>query len=142
MSGTTQNHANLRKLVIAGLAATAAVTIGSAVNSGAQARERKPDNLVAVGDPIDCLQLTSIRSSHVRDDKTIDFEVNGRTIYRNTLPYSCPGLGFEEKFAFKTSLNQLCSVDIIYVLQSFGGGLTQGAGCGLGKFQKMEKAAK
>lgn len=142
MSGTTQNRAHLRKIALAGLVATAALTMSGTVNNSAQARERKPDNLVAVGDPVDCLQLSSIRSSQVRDDRTIDFEVNGRTIYRNTLPHSCPGLGFEQKFAYKTSLNQLCSVDIVYVLQSFGGGLSQGAGCGLGKFQKMEKPAK
>ncbi|MBB6122308.1 hypothetical protein [Sphingobium subterraneum] len=106
----------------------------------ADARDSKPDNLVPAGAPVDCIQLQNIRSSHVKDDRTIDFEMNGRKIYRNTLPYSCPGLKSEEKFAYKTSLSQLCSVDIITVLQSFGGGLSQGASCGLGKFQPMEKA--
>jgi ethanolamine utilization protein EutP (predicted NTPase) len=62
----------------------------------------------------------------------------GGKIYRNTLPHSCPGLGFEEKFMYKTSLSQLCSVDIITVLHN-AGGLNRGASCGLGKFQPMEK---
>lgn len=108
--------------------------------ASAVAKDKKPDNLVAVGDPVDCISLATIRSSHVRDDRTIDFETTGRKVYRNTLPYSCPGLGFEERFAFKTSTSQLCSVDIITVLQSFGGGLSHGASCGLGKFQPMQKA--
>lgn len=108
--------------------------------ASAVTKDKKPDNLVAVGDPVDCISLATIRSSHVRDDRTIDFETTGRKVYRNTLPYSCPGLGFEERFAFKTSTSQLCSVDIITVLQSFGGGLSQGASCGLGKFQPMQKA--
>lgn len=108
--------------------------------ASAVAKDKKPDNLVAVGDPVDCISLATIRSSHVRDDRAIDFETTGRKVYRNTLPYSCPGLGFEERFAFKTSTSQLCSVDIITVLQSFGGGLSQGASCGLGKFQPMQKA--
>jgi hypothetical protein len=106
------------------------------------AKEKKPDDLVAIGEPIDCIMPHMLRSTHVRDDKTIDFEMNNGTIYRNTLPYSCPSLGFEERFAYKLSTSQLCSVDIITVLQSFGGGLSQGASCGLGKFQKMEKVKK
>lgn len=122
------------------MGALSSLALCAFVASGADARDRKPDNLVPVGAPVDCVPLHSIRSSHVRDDRTIDFEVSGRQIYRNTLPYSCPGLKSEEKFAYKTSLNQLCSVDIITVLQSFGGGLSQGASCGLGKFQPMEKA--
>lgn len=119
-----------------------ALLIAALACAPALAKDKKPDNLVAVGEPVDCITPHMIRSSHVRDDKTIDFEMNNRTIYRNTLPYSCPGLGFEERFSYKLSTSQLCSVDIITVLQSFGGGLSQGASCGLGKFQKMEKAAK
>lgn len=106
------------------------------------AKDKKPDNLVAVGEPIDCINPRLIRSTHVRDDQTIDFEMSGNTVYRNTLPYKCSSLGFEERFAYKLSTSQLCSVDIITVLQSFGGGLSQGPSCGLGKFQKMEKAKK
>jgi hypothetical protein len=113
-----------------------------ATASVADARTKKPDNLVAEGAPVDCLQLQSIRSTHVRDDNTIDFETSGRKIYRNTLPYSCPSLGFEERFMYKTSLSQLCSVDFITVLQSFGGGLAPGASCGLGKLQPMAKNGK
>lgn len=112
------------------------------IGGTAIAREPKPDGLVAQGDPVDCLSLSSIRSTRVRDDKTIDFEVGGRKIYRNTLPHACPSLGFEQRYMFKTSLNQICSVDTITVLHSFGAGLSQGASCGLGSFQPMVKAAK
>jgi hypothetical protein len=110
--------------------------------SPAPAKEKKPDNLVAVGAPVDCITPSRLRSTHVRDDKTIDFEMINGDIYRNSLPFSCPGLGFEERFSYKLSTSQLCSVDIIHVLQSFGAGLSEGAGCGLGKFQKMEKVKK
>lgn len=121
----------------------AAAILAIALSSTAViAKEKKPDDLVAVGEPIDCIMPHMLRSTHVRDDKTIDFEMSNGTIYRNTLPYSCPSLGFEERFAYKLSTSQLCSVDIITVLQSFGGGLSQGASCGLGKFQKMEKTKK
>ncbi|UZW55953.1 hypothetical protein NUH86_03940 [Sphingobium sp. JS3065] len=100
-----------------------------------------PDNLVPVGKAVDCVQIRSISTTQVRDDRTIDFIMNGKKIYRNTLPNSCPSLGFEKRFLYKTSLSQLCSVDIITVLYQ-GGGLQQGASCGLGKFQPMQKMAK
>ncbi|MEO8723999.1 MAG: hypothetical protein ABI395_10865 [Sphingobium sp.] len=124
--------------LLAGLGAL--TLIGGSTVAGA--RSEKPDNLVAEGAPVNCIQPSRITSSRVRDDKTIDFEMLGRETYRNTLPYSCPGLGFEQRFSYKLSTNDLCSVDIVTVLYSTGGGLSQGASCGLGKFQKMVKAHK
>jgi hypothetical protein len=88
------------------------------------------------GEAVDCIHLTSIRESRVRSDSVIDFRTGANKWYRNTLPNSCPSLGFEERFAYKTSLNQLCSVDIITVLTSPG--ISRGASCGLGKFQPVE----
>ncbi|MET0250005.1 MAG: hypothetical protein ABW164_09790 [Sphingobium sp.] len=106
----------------------------------ALAKDAKPDKYVNAGKPVDCIQINRIRSSQVRDDRTIDFVIGGSKIYRNILPNSCPSLGFERRFAYATSLSQLCSVDIITVLYQGGGpGLTRGASCGLGKFQPMEK---
>lgn len=108
----------------------------------ALAEQKKADDMVAVGEPVSCIMPSRIRSTNVLDDQTIDFTMINGDVYRNTLPYRCPGLGFEEKFAYKLSTNNLCSVDIITVLQSGGMGLMQGASCGLGSFQKMQKAAK
>lgn len=99
----------------------------------------RPDPYVPAGKPVDCIQIRSIRSTNVRDDRTIDFVTTNRKIYRNTLPYSCPSLGFEKRFSYRTSLSQLCSVDIITVLWSTGPALQPGASCGLGQFQPMEK---
>ena len=88
------------------------------------------------GKPVSCVQLSSINSTRVHGDSVIDFHMNGRKVYRNTLPLSCPSLGFEERFLYKTSTSQLCSVDIITVLQSPD--LTQGPSCGLGQFQPVK----
>ena len=90
-----------------------------------------------VGDAVDCLPITSIRSSTVHDDYTIDFESGGK-IWRNTLPHRCPSLGFEKAFTYETSLSSLCSTDIIYVLRNVGGRHERGAGCGLGSFVPVE----
>ncbi len=88
------------------------------------------------GKPVDCVRLNDIRETHVRSDQVIDFELRNRTVLRNTLPNSCPQLGFEERFAYSVTAGQLCSVDTITVLTS-GGGLTRGATCGLGNFQPV-----
>jgi hypothetical protein len=95
----------------------------------------------AVGEPKNCVTISQIRSTKVVDSRTIDFRMAGGKTYRNTLSQSCPGLKFEERFSYRTSLNQLCSVDIVRVLYSQGGQLSEGAGCGLGKFQMVEKVA-
>ena len=121
----------MRKLAILILAGTASTAI-------ARDRNAVPD-ATPIGDAVSCVQLQSIRSTQVHGDSVIDFHMNGGKVYRNTLPNSCPSLGFEERFLYKTSLSQLCSVDIITVLQSPG--LSQGPSCGLGKFQPVKLAS-
>jgi len=136
---------NRRLSVPLTLAAAALIAATSTADAAApqpdSTRASRLDGLVPAGEPVNCLHLNTIRSTHVLDDRTIDFEV-GNKIYRNTLPYSCPSLGSEERFLIETRIGQLCSVDTITVLQSFGSGLSRGATCGLGKFQPMMKAPK
>jgi hypothetical protein len=89
-----------------------------------------------VGAPVDCIELTRIDHTRVRDDRTVDFYMRGREVYRNTLRQDCPGLGFEDSFAYRTSLSRLCSVDLISVIRSGGG--PAGPTCALGPFQRIE----
>lgn len=93
----------------------------------------------AVGTPVNCVSLRRINETDIVDSQTIDFKMAGGKVYRNTLPYSCPGLKLEDRFSYRTSIGQLCNVDMIRVLEDWGGGLQEGASCGLGKFQQIEK---
>lgn len=116
----------------------------TALAAPALARPLKPAEEAKIkpaGAPVDCIQPNRIRETRVRDDSTIDFYMNDRTVYRNKLPQSCPELGFQEKFGYETSINQLCSVDIIHVLRDppMGG---PGAACGLGQFQPISGAPR
>ncbi len=122
---------------VAGIAL--AVAIACAVAPAAA--KTRADNLVPSGKAVSCVSLQSIRSTEVRDDRTIDFIMNGNKVYRNRMEHSCPGLGSEKRFLYKTSLSQLCSVDIITVLYN-SPNLSPGASCGLGMFQPMVKAPK
>ena len=119
-----------------GVAALALLTGGATAGLSAK---KEPTPVRAVGEPINCVSLNQIRSTKIIDNSTIDFKMTGGKTYRNSLPNSCPGLKAEDRFSYRTSLSQLCNVDIVRVLHDYGGRLTEGAGCGLGKFQPVEK---
>ncbi len=106
----------------------------------AYAREKAPAPEVrAVGEPKNCVSTYQIRSTKIIDNRTIDFKMAGGKTYRNTLSHSCPGLRRDDAFSYRTSTSQLCNVDIIRVVENYGGRLQEGVGCGLGKFQAVEK---
>ena len=105
-----------------------------ALVAAAPARDRVPE-ATPTGKPLSCVPLQRLRESRVRDDRTIDFVTSGRQGYRVVLPDACPQLGFEKRFTYATSLSELCSSDIITVLQEPG--LMRGASCGLAPFQPV-----
>lgn len=112
----------------------------AAVPGAAAQRDDRVPAATDTGKPLSCLPISRIRQSLVRSDQVIDFIGPGRQVYRNTLPYRCPGLGFEQRFLYETSLSQLCSTDIITVLYQTGP--TRGASCGLGRFQPVTLARR
>ena len=121
----------------------AAALIFAALIGPAVARPLKPEQEAKIqpaGPPEHCVSIHNIRETRVRDDRTIDFYMNGGKVYRNKLPNSCPELGFEEKFAYETSIDQLCNVDIIHVLHDSPP--MRGASCGLGDFQPITGAPR
>jgi hypothetical protein len=114
-------------------------TLGLLV-SGSAVSAKRDRNMVPeareTGKAVSCLPIHLIRESRVRNDQVIDFRTSGKRWYRNTLPHKCPSLGFEERFSYRTSISQLCSVDTITVL--YTNPPYRGASCGLGKFQPIE----
>ena len=90
-----------------------------------------------VGEPASCIPLAQLTETRVRDDWTIDFVSSGKRAWRNTLTSRCPGLRSANAITYETSLSQLCSTDIVYVLET-AGGLHRGPACGLGKFVPVE----
>ena len=72
----------------------------------------------AVGPAVSCVPLAQIRETRVRDDWTIDFISSGNRAWRNALTMRCPGLRMNDAITYSTSLNQLCSTDIVYVLET------------------------
>lgn len=128
-----------RMMIGAGLA----LALAMGATAAADAKPSKTDwkNVTPAGAAEDCVSITAIRNTRVRDDRTIDFYMSGRKVYRNTLPQSCPGLGSDRAFSYETSLSRLCSLDIITVLRA-SSPVPRGASCGLGKFQPVNGAPK
>ena len=90
--------------------------------------------------PRDCVTVSDIRRTLAIDDRTILFYLRGGDrIYRNYLPRECPGLERENRIGYKTSTSRLCDVDLITVLELFGGSLKPGFTCSLGDFVPITK---
>ncbi len=119
-----------------------ALSVGGVSYAAAKASDDDKYEIKEIGEPKTCIMRTQIRQTDVIDDQTIDFIMRNGDIYRNKLPNKCPGLGFEEAFSYRTTVNQLCNVDIIRVLDQTGGRIETRAACGLGKFQQIEKIRK
>jgi hypothetical protein len=112
------------------------------VSDAALTRDRRPavPDAMPAGEARTCVPLTALRESLVRSDRVIDFHTAGDHYYRVTLPQACPGLGFERRFGYATSIGQLCAQDIITVLYATGG--MRGASCGLAPFQPVTIARR
>lgn len=127
------------------LGACTATAGNSGSTSGPQSAPATAATAAARPETTDCIDLIRIDRSEVVDDQTILFHMKGGKVWKNTLPYKCPRLGFEKAFSHKTSINRLCSIDVITVLDTSA--RMPGASCGLGKFEaytppKGKKAEK
>jgi len=87
--------------------------------------------------PLQCISLSSIRRVTILDNSHLVFQMNNGDRYLNTLPYTCPGLAKNQTIMYRTSLNRLCDVDVITVLESLGQGYSPRASCGLGSFKPV-----
>lgn len=87
--------------------------------------------------PTQCLRLAGIDQLVVLDDSHVVFYMKGGKKYLNTLPYPCHGLNMNDTIMYRTSLDRLCDVDVITVLDRIGQGYMPGPSCGLGAFQPV-----
>lgn len=122
------------------LLALAASGLLVATVASAQSVPRSQQLWTADGAPVNCISLQSIRSTHVVDDRTINFVISNNRMFANTLPRACSGLGMNRAFSHNSRTTQLCSVNTITVVRS-GGNRSTGPGCGLGQFQPMKPVA-
>ncbi len=85
-----------------------------------------------------CIMRDQVRQTVVRNNRVIDFEMQSGKVFRSTLTQPCPGLSFDRAITYETSINQLCTQQIVYALQNIGGVPRRGAGCSLGEFVPVD----
>jgi hypothetical protein len=117
------------------VSAAALVTAGLVASCAPAPKPAAPAPQVATPAPAarSCVDLARISEARVITDRVIDFHMRDGSILKNNLPNACPGLGVEKAFTYSTSIQRLCSTDIITVIHT-GGGPRTGASCGLGSF--------
>jgi len=116
-----------------------AVCLGLAGPLAAEEKAMDKSLDLVSGPPEQCVSLSRIDHTEVVDNQNILFHMRGGKIYRNHLPYTCSGLKISNTFMYRTSLNQLCNVDIITVLDNIGFGYSPRNSCGLGHFYPVTK---
>lgn len=89
--------------------------------------------------PERCIELSKVRDMKVISDQMIAFRTGVHRYQVNSLPYPCPGLRDDTPILYRTSLDRLCNVDVITVLEDTGFGYMPAASCGLGKFVPMNE---
>ena len=117
---------------------TIAVAVGLVPAIAVAAEGQDKAAAPAAAEKVQCVPLFMIDQTKIVDDKTILFIMKNGVVWRNELPFPCHGLKYEDRFSYKTSLNQRCSTDIITVLPSMG---IPGPSCGLGEFVRDTSAA-
>ena len=126
---------------------TIVVGLAWALATAAEAKtaaERRADfeaSFVRTGEVERCLQLHRIRDTRVIDTQHILFRTGVSRYYLNTLPRACGSLTIDRGFVIDQQLTKLCDVDWITVIQGSPDrhGYFQGPGCGLGRFERVEK---
>src|SRR5262249_19522347 len=83
-----------------------------------------------------CLQVQDIQSHTAISDREILFDMGRNVVWKNTLRASCPGLKFENAFAWDITGGEVCAnQQIIYVLR-------RGNPCQLGEFSRYTQPSR
>lgn len=112
-----------------------------ALSGAALAQESDAGDRVMDSELKNCVSLIMVERTEVIDDRHLMFFLKNGEVLINELPNRCPSLEREERFMYRTSMNQLCSLDTITVLQDIGFGIGAGPSCGLGKFRPISPDA-
>lgn len=94
------------------------------------------EGYMKTGESESCVFTPRISRTDVIDGQTILFHMGRRDVYMNRLPRNCPGLARERAFTYTIRGSQLCSLDIIRVIETPAMRML-GAACGLGKFERL-----
>jgi len=121
------------------IALTSAVAAGAAF-AGEAKKDETPElvGYTRTGEMENCIYARQLDQVKILNSKQIIFEMTNGRYYLNE-PKSCPTLRKRYALKYDASIGQICSTTIVTLLDTAGGIPYQGS-CGLGKFEKVEKA--
>ena len=122
--------------LFAGLVLASCAPVGETGPSYARAND--DTDVRVIGEAVSCLSVSRIRSSTVRGDGVIDFQVTGGDVYRSRSASGCPGLRRNDGITYDVRGGSLCSGEIVYRLDNYGSQLSRGPACNLGEFVPVE----
>ena len=88
---------------------------------------------------VSCIPTSSIKQIDILGNSNVVFQTGVNNFYLNTLPRVCNGLKLSDSITYSTSINRLCNVDVITVLNNAGRDFQTGPSCGLGYFASISK---
>jgi hypothetical protein len=112
------------------------LALGLALSGGAATYAMAKEASV---EPERCVQLSRVKSTEILSNHQVLFKMLDGKLYVNSLPYPCPGLRPEVPLLYRTSIDKVCNVDVVTVLEPLGGGFYPSGSCGLGKFEPVDK---
>mgnify|MGYP001286581642 CR=1 FL=1 len=84
-----------------------------------------------------CIRTQQIRTSRILNKNQILFEMAGGEAWLNE-PKNCPGLSKSLALAYDATTGQLCTTTIVTLVDPGSAVATRG-GCGLEKFERLER---
>ena len=125
----------LGALVLATCTASAAVQDGGVSRADRELAEALKDRVA--GEPVDCISLSGVDGPQIIDKDTLLYRETGRTVWRNELPATCPGLSNGDTLIVEVHGSQLCRNDHFRALTP-GASIPSGV-CRFGKFTPYRK---
>jgi hypothetical protein len=126
-------------LIGAALAATSAVAATPQQTAKAQAKLEKALEGRVAGKPVNCISLSSIQSTQIIDGTAILYRTSGNRLYVNRPAIGASSLDDDDILVTRTSMSQLCNVDVVHLIDRTG--FFQHGFVGLGEFVPYTKAA-
>ena len=91
---------------------------GAAARLDPEAKLAQSLNGRVAGEPVDCVDLSDIRSSRIINRTAILYETRGGTIYVNRPDAGRESLSDWDVLVTRTHMNRLCSIDVVELYDS------------------------
>jgi hypothetical protein len=92
------------------------------------------------GPPVDCITSTAATNFTRVSDDILLYRYSGRVVYKNTLPYTCPGLARDDDLlVFEPFGGNYCEGDLVRLVDRNSG--IPGKTCRLGAFVPYKRTA-